>query len=205
MEPLIHRTIGGRLRCLLAGLALLWAGFAHAQQPGGVHAGMVRVQATYALGLLNAAREQRYYLYGDAEAMVNDHLGVDGGIYVQLGSSQREIGVGIDGKGGWDMRAHTLLFGPNYHFRPQRVVDVYAGVQPGLHLVVQPAQDGILPVARHIAVAPAASAVAGIAWYGSFFHLFGQARGIWGQGVTGAAQYGITELRLSFGLGFNFN
>lgn len=195
MEPLIRRLI----------LALLClAPLAGVRAQTGVHAGMVRAQATFSLGLLNARQESRYYLYADAEGMLNEHLGLDGGIYVQLGSSKGEL-RSTSAFFNSDMRAHTLLFGPNYHFRPQKPLDVYAGVQPGLHLVLEPAPFGIGPAIAHTSVAPAASLVTGVAYYGSFFHLFGQARGIWGNGVGGSVAYGISELRLSFGLGFNFN
>jgi hypothetical protein len=191
------------MRRLLVGLFLLGM-LGGAQAQTGVHAGMVRVQATFSLGLLNARQEYRYFLYTNAEAMLNDHLGLDGGFYVQLGSSKGELRDPAPGRH-TDMRAHCLLFGPNYHFRPGKPLDVYAGVQPGLHLVMEPAPFGIGPAYDHVAVAPAASVVGGLAYYGSFFHLFGQARGIWGNGVTGSTPYGISELRLSFGLGFNFN
>lgn len=187
--------------CLLLVGALTGA---KAQKEHGVHAGMVRVQATYSIGLLNARQETRYFLYGDAEGLVNDHLGIDGGVYVQLGSSNAEYSSGSANRYN-DIRAHTLLFGPNYHFRPKKPLDIYAGVQTGLHLVREPAYIGIEPAPVHTSIAPAASVVGGLAYYGSFFHLFGQVRGIYGNGVGGSVQYGISELRLSFGLGFNFN
>lgn len=185
------------------GLLMLLGGSMYGQQ--GVHAGMVRVQGTFALGVLNGSEETRSYIYGEAEGMLDDHVGFNGGLWAQVGSSKDEYSE-AEAIGRGDVLVHSLFAGPQYHFLPGRAIDVYVGLQPGLHLVSQPAVelDGEpLDAGSHLV--PGASVNTGVAWYGSFFHLFGQMRGVWGEYVSGPRRYGISEVRVCFGLGFNFN
>jgi hypothetical protein len=198
MEKLIRLLL-----CILI-LSTLLSGSTGALQAQGVHAGMARVQGTLALGLLNKSQELRYYLYGEGEYLLDDHWGLNGAVYAQMGSSKQEFSDNVSPSGG-NYLTHSLFSGPVYHFRPNTPLDVYVAVQPGIHLTQSPRVEypfGItFPQAYDIH--PAASLNVGAAYYGSFFHLFAQLRAVTGHNLKAGTVYGLAELRPTFGLGFN--
>lgn len=179
---------------------------AQAQKAEGIHQGMVRVQGTLALGvdLSKATAEQRYYIYGEGEYLLSDHIGVNGSVWANLGSSEHRL----QPRGGVpeeDAYVHSILAGPVFHAFAQRPLDLYFGIQPGFSLTqvryIQP-DDG---VGREVQVAPTATVHGGVAYYGSFFHLFAQARYARTQHYSLALRQSFHDLRLCIGLGFNFN
>ncbi|MCB9234013.1 MAG: hypothetical protein H6581_20320 [Bacteroidia bacterium] len=176
----------------------------------GVHKNMVQVQGTFGVG--NNFHEWKYYVYGDLGFMASDHIEINGVIFANLGSSANDL-TGVaeyisPNLFGQDYRTHSLFFGPRYHFMPNQPFDVYALVQPGVTLVhtqtvqsvggfaAEPARNGLAPVF---------SVGGGLAYYGSFFHLFGETRFVAGGYYNEAYSIPLNEIRLAFGLGFNFN
>jgi hypothetical protein len=170
----------------------------------GIHRGMLRTQGTLAAGIVNRSEEIRYYVYGELEYLLDDHVGFNGAIYGQVGSSKQEFPELIAPDGG-DYFTHSVFAGPIYHFRQDTPLDLYVGLQPGLHLTQSPFvnQAWGIQYQESWSLSPSASALAGIAYYGSFFHVFGQLRALTGQNVKAGTLYGIAELRPTFGLGFN--
>lgn len=170
----------------------------------GVHQGMVRAQGTLAAGVLNSSAEIRFYVYGELECMLDDNIGINGAAYGQVGSSKDEFDASVAPEGG-DYFTHSIFVGPVYHFKPNSPLDLYAAIQPGLHMTKSPgvsfATGNDYPEAYEFF--PSASVNVGIAYYGSFFHVFGQLRALTGQNLKPGTVYGIGELRPTFGLGFN--
>jgi hypothetical protein len=173
-------------------------------QSAGVHAGLVRVQGTLALGLMNSSHELRYFVYGEGEYLVDDQIGLNGAVYAQVGSSHDEFAGSVAPQGG-DYFSHSLFSGPVFHLRPNSPLDVYVALQPGLHLTRSPRLEYPFGIGfpESWSISPSASMNFGVAYYASFFHLFAQVRALTGQNLKAGSEYGIGELRPTFGLGFN--
>jgi hypothetical protein len=191
------------LTLILATLAFLQLS---AQDKEGIHEGMVRFQGTFAIGFdqnKQYGAEQRYYLYGEGEYLLGDHLGLNGATFFNLGSSSNlEL---INGKSIEDTYVHSVLAGPVHHFFDDQPLDLFVGLQPGFSVIDQYNYNVFSGNARAVHLAPTASVFGGLAWYGSFFHLFAQARYV--NTLVNTQQFGksLNDLRLSIGLGFNFN
>lgn len=186
-------------------LFLLLSAFAFGQSNTGIHRGLIRFQGTLALGFSPAklkSPEQRYYIYGDLEYLLNDHWGLDGASFANIGSSQRPILQGNNSKE--DAYVHSILVGPVYHFLPENAFDFYAGLQPGFSLAQVYFSDSSAIVNGN-QFSPTISPFLGVAYYGSFFHLFAQAR--WLNAIYEDQNYSrnLSDLRFCIGLGFNFN
>lgn len=180
---------------LLAGLS------AHAQGP---RTGMLRVQGTVAVGL--SRPETRYYVNGEFEGLLTDHLGLNGAAYATMGSDRSVFDTFASPAKPDDLYMHSILAGPLYHFVSDRPIDVYVGVQPGFSLVQHHyLLDANGNAGTEYDFVPTATAVTGVAYYGSFFHLFAQARYVSARFSTTEAQLPLGDLRLAIGLGFNFH
>lgn len=193
-------------RALTLMLVMLAVVSLSAQNKEGIHEGMVRVQGTFAIGFdqnKNFGAEQRYYLQGESEYLVGHHLGLNGSVFLNLGSSNRlELG---NAKSIEDAYVHSVLVGPVHHIFDDQPLDLFFGFQPGFSVIDQYDFNVFSGNARAYHFAPTASVFGGVAWYGSFFHLFAQARYL--NTLANSRQYGrsMNDLRLSIGLGFNFN
>lgn len=183
---------------IMACLFLLTAGGLIAQN--GIHQGMIRVQGTFALGQDFEMEEQRYYIYGEAEYLPTRSIGVNGGIYGMVASNTRPDHPDFEQK---DTYIHNMFFGPAFHFNPESRVDPYVMVQPGVAFVHGPVWNKEFDVVDRMGLAPVGSLTAGISYYGSFFHLNAQIRALTGTYADQYFQFGLSELRASFGLGFN--
>ena len=184
-----------------------------AQQPVGVGKGMIRTQGTYVFGF--DGLETKYYINGGAEYMLTDNIGWNGNLSANIGSSKQDAVLFLTDcckpdDEIEDYYVHSLFFGPYYHFLPNKRIDLYAGIQPGMSLFHAPeyqyqvSSTETRTALTTNAVLPNASAVAGVAYYGSFFHLFGNARFVTGSVHNQTYKANLNELRLAFGLGFNF-
>lgn len=187
---------------------LLSSSFAGAQ---GVSSGLLRAQGTLAMGLDLVEPDTRYYVYGDLEYMPSDHIGIDGAILLNFGSSNPEFprnGVFAPSE---DMRTHHVFFGPNYHFKPNQPLDFFVGFQPGMFVAQIPenvSRDPGGTFTLHpetIMLGPSVSVNGGIAYYGSFFHLFGHLRAVAGRATGAWYNVSMVEFMPTFGLGFNID
>lgn len=196
----------GQMKKLSIGLVLILLGIqAFAQKKEGIHKGMFRTQGTVALGIdINKnTKEQRYYIYGEAEYLLSDHIGVNGSVWANLGSSERRlIPLGTPEEEGY---VHSILAGPVFHAFTGRPLDLYVGIQPGFSLTVARTIAPFDGVQETMQLSPTATVHGGVAYYGSFFHLFAQARYVRTQHTTLNDIRQFSDLRLCIGLGFNFN
>lgn len=178
----------------------------HAQGP---RQGMIRTQGSLGVSKDFHRGESRYYIWGDAEYMLTDHIGLDGAMLLQVGSSEMEFPeVPLGGQErDIDLSTHFTFFGPNWHFRPDQPLDVFVGFQPGWAFASVPAhadaQLGNRPSA--ILFGPAASVHGGVAFYGSIFHLFADVRLMGGNAQNENYESRVAQVMGSFGLGFNIN
>jgi hypothetical protein len=184
-------------------LTLLWGAFLAAQAQDGIHKGLVRVQGTVGLGI--SKPELRYYVLGELEGLLTDHVGINGAIYANLGSDRSAFDIYFSEPKPDDYYVHTIFAGPIYHFTPNKPLDVHVGVQPGISLTQLNYMPPSGTVATEFDVAPAASVLTGVAYYGSIFHLFAQARYVVTRHTTVHGDVPLNDLRLAIGLGFNFN
>lgn len=175
----------------------------------GIHKNLIRTTGSYAFGY--GGKEWKYNLYGEAGFLLTEHIEVNGGVTFQLGSSDkysinRLMGEYVaPGQMTGDYRWHGVWWGAKYHFLTEKQLDIYAGFQPGMAAVFtgENYSDWFGYQHKEFGVAPFLTECAGVAFYGSFFHLYAEARFI--QGKYHSPQYSLPlhELRLSFGLGFN--
>jgi hypothetical protein len=179
--------------------------WAHGQKGDGIHQGMVRVQGTLAVGIdtRSVTGEQRYYIYGEGEYLLSDHIGVNGSIWANVGSNTlRYVG---DGPPKEEAFVHSILAGPVFHLFANRPLDVFAGIQPGFSLTQERSIFYVDPTRPDRQFGPTASVFGGAAYYGSFFHLFVQARYVRAQHISYTVLHPMNDLRLCIGLGFNIN
>ena len=189
------------MRKLLFLLPMLLGMSLFAQKREGIHQGMIRVQGTVGLGI--SKQELRYYVLGELEGCISDHLGINGTVYANLGSDRSAFDIYFSKPAADDYYVHSVLAGPIYHFLADQPIDVYVGVQPGISLTQLNYMNTAGNVGTEYGVAPTASALTGIAYYGSFFHLFAQARYVGTRHATVQDNSPLRDLRLAIGLGFN--
>ena len=175
----------------------------------GPEKGTILFQGSFAAGLDLVEKDTRFYVWGDLGYMVTDQIGVNGAILFQAGSNIPEFPqILLPGSArDRDLRTHYLLFGPEWHFRPGKPLDVYASFQPGLALSHIPDHlDPVFGVREEMnMLSPVASVNGGIAYYGSIFHVFASTRIVAGGSSNVFYQVRIAEIMPSFGLGFNIN
>ncbi len=197
------------MKKLILILPLLFGTLLYGQSENGIHQGMVRFQGTAAMGFETSNKvyengEQRYYVYGEVEYLLSDHLGINGAFFANLGSSEKIV-LTRAADPSEDGYVHSTFAGPIYHFLPQQALDLYVGIQPGFSystVHTTAANDGVISESQF---GPAGSVLTGAAYYGSFFHLFAQARYVASPFSSNSAQRNFNDLRLCIGLGFNFN
>jgi hypothetical protein len=192
-------------KMLLLLLPLCAGPWAHGQKGDGIHQGMLRVQGTLALGIdtRRVTGEQRYYIYGEGEYLLSDHIGMNGSIWANVGSSTlRFVGLGQPEE---EAFIHSILAGPVFHLWSDRPLDLFAGIQPGFSLTQERTTFFTHGVRLENQFGPTASVFGGAAYYGSFFHLFVQARYVRAQHISYYVLHPMNDLRLCIGLGFNIN
>jgi hypothetical protein len=191
------------MKKLLIILPILLSMSLMAQKKEGIHRGLVRVQGTVGLGI--SKPELRYYFIGELEGCVSDHIGINGTTYTNFGSDRSAFDIYTVKPKADDFYVHSVLTGPIYHFLTDQPLDVYVGIQPGLSLTQFNYLNRAGAVQTEWGVAPTTSALTGVAYYGSFFHLFAQARYVATRHATLVDNRPLRDLRLAIGLGFNIN
>ena len=161
-----------------------------------VREGLLRAQGTFSFGKLLKLEEAGLYLHGNMEYYFDDKFSVRGDIFYHLKDDELN----------WIDMNHQLYSGVSYHFPAERNFTGYIGLQPGIALTrlssnIQ-TETLIKPLDEPTALTFLYSSVIGFNYYAEdWFHLFVDARLVGGMHFN----QDISEVRLSFGLGFNFN
>jgi hypothetical protein len=176
------------------------------QKKEGIHKGLISVQGTLAVGfdINKTTPEQRFYIYGESEYLISDHIGINGSAWGNLGSSERRFQAFGSTKKQEDVYVHSALAGPVFHAFVNQPLDLYVGVQPGFSFIHGKYITPVDGTAIDFQVSPTASVHGGIALYASFFHLFAQVRYVRTQLFSLHNQVRLNDVRVCIGLGFNF-
>lgn len=159
------------------------------KKPGpGIRKGLLRAEGSLAYGSGNSSR---YYLQGELEYLVHNRVGLIGMTYINIGPS-----------GNYPNSVHTVFSGPAFHFPMSKQMDVSLALQPGLSFVKD---KGSIENSAVSEMVPNTSIMGGLAYYGSFFHLFFQMRANSAYTNDTAERQNLSDLRISFGLGWNLN
>lgn len=167
-----------------------------------VHPHLIRAHGTISPGYMTDGGYLQIYLHGAIEYYVDDRISLRGEGYYFLKSGSKYP---------W-LQNHSVFSGASFHKMTRTHFDPYIGLQPGIN-ISQLAFGG--PCALNPCLVqdegftklnPVISPLAGFNYYfEKVFHLFGEARYIWGRHIADAPTYSLSEFRFSFGLGINFN
>jgi hypothetical protein len=161
---------------------------------------MIAASATFSPGIFLYNGISSNYLHGFLEYFPESNVSLKGEGYLFLAPSSGRFHP-LD-------QNSSLLFGGLYHFNKNGAFDPYIGLQPGVAYVIS-YPDGInYPIFVSIQareVVPLITVSTGINYYvNRYFHFFGSIRYLYGQGAQSDIYFTqFSELRLSFGLGFN--
>ena len=162
--------------------------------------GMLRATATFAVGKPFSLPTLHSYVKGELEYQLDDHFSIRGDVYYLVGNTG-----GIAHKFYKDY--HTAFAGVSYHFSTPNNFDPYLGIQAGALYGKSAENILFLPVHnQRTSIDPLVSLHAGFNFYAShYFHLFMQVRYLYGVRTIPSYSTDLSELRFSFGLGFNLN
>ncbi len=176
-------------RLLIFTLLFISAGaFAQNKKPSGVRKGLLRTEGTLCYG---SGINSRYYFQGELEYLVHNRVGLNGTTYFNIGPS-----------GNYPGSCHSVFSGPVFHFPMSKQMDLSLALQPGLSFVKDKGSKENSSVSEMI---PNTSIVGGLAYYGSFFHLFFQLRANSAYVNDIVQRQSLSDLRIAFGLGWNLN
>ena len=187
-------------KALLTAALLAMASVAAAQNVP--NAGLIRAQATFAVGKDTWLEGAKPYLYTELEVMPDDHVGIAGSTFIQL-SNLSTVNSNATVNTEFGYVTHHLFFGPMWHFRPDQPFDVHVGLQPGFTAINQTFGNAFALGTWE--VAPSVAGTAGVAYYGSFFHVFAQAKVLSGYHAGADHRGSLTEGMLTAGLGWNID
>ncbi|MBL4668784.1 MAG: hypothetical protein JKY30_05920 [Flavobacteriales bacterium] len=153
--------------------------------------GLLRTQGTFSFGSLLDIKETGIYLNGNLEYYINQKISGRGDLYYHLKSTDNSL-LKIN---------HQLFSGGSYHINLGKEFDPYIGLQPGIALTQHSFYD------RTTNLTPLLSSLIGFNYYAeNWFHLFFDIRYVYGiHSPNHINEINISEIRLSFGLGFNLN
>jgi len=153
--------------------------------------------ATISPGFQKNNQDINIYLHGLVYFYPEPNVSVNGEVYWFLGGQEQQTMMAENS---------SLVFGVNYHFAKDGKFDPFVGVMPGLSLVSANDYTLIRPVASEMSVVPLVTINAGLnfhlaKWCNAFVNL----RYLKGTLVEHHNEaISLDELRVSFGLGFNF-
>lgn len=185
-------------------IATIWLGLLIGSQPAqaqdNIHHGkhVIRSMATISPGLLLNEEEQPLYLHGNFDYYLSDRVSFRGVAFYfidNLGESSKL------------QNNHQVMGGLAYHFNRQSNFDPYVGFEPGVAFVNTSDCKGENCETSPLGVSPLLSGTLGANYYvGSYFHFFIEGRYVKGQYFPDhEGHFSLDELRLSAGLGWNFN
>lgn len=177
-----------------------------------IRKGLIRGQATISPGTMLRKSVSTISIHGCLEYHIANNISVRGDSYYFI---QGKDGAGVNP---FEFN-HSIFSGMSYHFKTKSHFDPYLGFEPGISITKLRSYSALIecfttPCPGDInfhdntAVNPLLSSVLGFNFYFErWFHLFGEARYIGGKHISNSDFYPISlsELRFSFGLGFNLN
>ncbi len=188
-------------------LATCCYSFAQKEKSSFIRKGLLRAQATISPGVLSEENASTISLHGNLEYYVANNVSFRGDSYYFL-HSRFENGINPLHFN------HSVFSGASYHFKTKSHFDPYLAIEPGIsftELIMNPCPDGaeclVGPIYGDRAINPLISSAFGFNFYFErWFHLFGETRYIYGKHLSNAPYpLSLSELRFSFGLGFNLN
>ncbi len=188
-------------------LSIAKASFSQDEKQQYIRKGLLRAMGTISPGILLSENASTYSLQGNLEYYVADNISLRGDVFYHT------EGKGKDNSAVFEPYA-SLFSGASYHIKTNNHFDPYIGIQPGLGRVRNTRNfgrpdfiDSLYPVRPKFFYAPLASSYIGFNYYfENIFHLFGEMRYLNGKDFSDAYHtYSLSELRFSFGLGFNIN
>jgi hypothetical protein len=161
-----------------------------------IHKGLVGTMATLSVGHMPQHSINNVYIQGNAEYYLCDKISwrADGSFFL---NNLNGAEVFQDN--------HNVFSGLSYHFPTKSKVDPYIGFQPGIAFSSSVYYDEE-EVKNHspTVVSPLISSVGGVNVYASqLFHVFAELRYVAGTHSAESGPQSLTEIRISFGLGFN--
>lgn len=168
-----------------------------------INKGVLRAQLTLSAGdMLHYKDAVNLFLHGDLGYYLDEKISLRGDSYYYLGN--------IEGEDLFDQN-HSTFAGIVYHFGTNSHIDPFVGFQPGVAItrqapVIMAGNPDIQIEGNSMKFSPLVSGLAGINFYGSdYFHLFLNIRYLQGNYMSFYNTVPLDELRISAGLGWNFD
>lgn len=185
----------------LIGLFLFLSLFLFSQEESiVVNKGLVRFQGTIGIGKLLSIDETNIFLTGNLEYYIQSNISGRGDVYYFLKNDENTL-----------KQNHQLFAGASYHINTHSNFDPYIGFQPGMALTQsfntpKKNTDSVNQLTSSTSFSPLMSGIVGFNYYASkWFHLFVDGRFVQGRHLSNFKAVSLNEIRVSFGLGFNFN
>lgn len=162
--------------------------------------GMINGGLTFAAGFANS-NTQNIYVQGYLEYVFQKDFSVRGDIFVFINSLGEKARINMN---------HQLTVISAYHIPNNSPIDPYIGIGPGLALTRISGSGGLDStsgnVSQKIGVNPFLSFNFGLRYYApKWFHMYIEGAYVLGRHLSNSEKFDISELRISFGLGFNMN
>lgn len=171
-----------------------------------IHRGLFRAMGTLSSGVMFKENVTNIYLHGNIEYYVSDNVSLRGDGFWYVNSLEDFPPFEYN---------HSVLSGASYHFRTKSHFDPYLGLAPGVSIAKRMlvsnnifCDPGPCPGYENIrqGIDPLISSTVGFNFYFQrWFHLFMEARYIYGRHLVDFSPLSLSELRFSFGLGWNIN
>lgn len=163
-----------------------------------VHRGLIRAGATFTTGIFLKGGLTASYLSGNAEYYFHENASIRGDGYYFLNYVGDEKPLELN---------HSVAAGVSWHFPTKGNADPYVYFQPGLSVSRSYEILDSYPVTigtSNTSTGPQICLGAGVNYYfQKIFHLFAEARYTHGKHFSNYAARSLTDVKLSFGLGFN--
>ncbi len=152
---------------------------------------------TIAPGFQQGNPDMNIYVHGLAYFYPEPRVSLNGEVYWFTGAQEQETLLAENS---------TLLFGPNFHFAKDGPFDPHIGLMPAISLVSAIDRSGSRPEFGGYSVVPLLALNLGARYhFMKWFNVFGNVRYMMGTLTENYPQaLSMNELRISFGLGFNF-
>ncbi len=162
--------------------------------------GLIRASSSFATGNMPKADLKNVYISGDLEYYINGNISIRSESYLFLNS--------LNNPDSPLLQNHQLFSGASYHFRPDKLLDLYVGFQPGIAYsqTSLPQLEPTDPSMSEATLNPLISGMVGVNYFATkLFHLFINTRYVSGKHLSNApTPLSLNEFRITFGLGINF-